>query len=400
MPASSLSKNPHLLTRGIAEIIDRKHLEARLKKGERLRIKYGIDPNKPDVHIGHTVPLQKLREFQDEGHTAVLILGDYTAQLGDPTDRSEARVLVSAAETKKNANAYLSQIFTILDKKKTEVHRNSEWFGKFGLRAVIELMATTTINRLLAHETFAKRLRNGEPLHGQELLYPLMQGYDSVMVKADVELGGMDQKFNVLMGREVQRAHGMPEQDIILFPYIPGTDGADKMSKSLGNTINLTDVPEDMYGKVMSIPDSIMWKYFELATRVAEKEIESMARQITAGTLNPRDAKMSLAREIVSMYHDVKKAEKAELNFIQVFQQKQKPEDIPEYGIKKTTSLLEVLVGSGLATSNTDARRLLEQKSIKVDDAVALDGSFGIEPNKKGIVIQKGKRHFIRVVKK
>ncbi len=400
MPASPSPKNPHLLTRGISEIIDRKHLEARLKKGERLRIKYGIDPNKPDIHIGHTVPLKKLREFQDAGHTAVLILGDYTAQLGDPSDRSEARKLLSAAETKKNADSYLAQIFTILDKKKTEVHRNSEWFRKFTLRDVIELLATTTVNRLLAHETFAKRLRDSEPLHGQELLYPLMQGYDSVMIKADVELGGMDQKFNVLMGRELQRAHGMPEQDIILFPYIPGTDGADKMSKSLGNTINLTDAPADMYGKVMSIPDSVMWKYFELATRLPEKEIETMARQIKAGTLNPRDAKMSLAREIVSTYHSVKKAEEAELNFIQVFQQKQRPDEIPLYGIKKTTSLLEVLVGSGLATSNTDARQLLKQKSIKVDDEVATDGSFGIEASKKGIVIQKGKRHFIRVVKK
>ncbi len=390
-----------LLSRGVAEVIDRKHLEARLEKGEKLRIKFGIDPNKPEIHIGHTVPLHKLREFQDAGHTAVLILGDYTAQLGDPSDRSEARKLISPEETKRNADLYLTQVFTILDKKKTEVHRNSEWFSKFTLRDVIELMACTTLNRVLAHETFGNRLKNNLPLHSQEILYPMMQGYDSVAIKADVELGGMDQKFNVLMGREVQHAHGMPEQDVILFPYIPGTDGAEKMSKSLGNVINITDAPNDIYGKVMSIPDKILWKYFEMATNVPEKEINEMARQIKAETLNPRDAKMYLAREIVTTYHSKKEAEASELQFIQVFQQQKRPDDIPVMKLKKKTMpLVDVLTETKLATSKTEARTLIKQKSVKINDEVVDDLEYDVSLSKEGVVIQKGKRHFVRVMEK
>ncbi|MDP2656557.1 MAG: tyrosine--tRNA ligase [bacterium] len=388
-----------LLSRGVAEVIDRKHLEARLKKGEKLRIKYGIDANKPQIHIGHTVPLHKLREFQDAGHTAVLILGDYTAQLGDPSDRSEARKLISHEETKRNADMYLTQVFSILDKKKTEVHRNSEWFSKFTLRDVIELMATTTLNRLLAHETFGERLKKNQPLHAQEILYPLMQGYDSVMIKADVELGGMDQKFNVLMGREVQHSHGMPEQDVILFPYIPGTDGNEKMSKSLGNTINITDVPADMYGKVMSISDKIMWKYFDLATKIPEKEISKMSHDIKAGTLNPRDAKMFLAREITTMYHSKKDSEQAEAQFIQVFQQQKRPDEIPVFKIaKKNISLINALVETKLATSTTDARALIKQKSVKIDDEIVDDIKYSITIPAKGTIIQKGKRYFVKVM--
>lgn len=390
-----------LLSRGVAEVLDRKHLEARLKKGEKLRIKYGIDPNKPDLHIGHAVPLRKLREFQDAGHTAVLILGDYTAQLGDPSDRSEARKLISPEETKRNADSYLEQVFTILDKKKTEVHRNSEWFSKCTLRDVIELMACTTLNRLLAHETFGNRLKNNQPLYSQEILYPMMQGYDSVAIKADVELGGMDQKFNVLMGREIQHSHNMPEQDVILFPYIPGTDGNAKMSKSLGNTINLTDTPTDMYGKVMSIPDELLWKYFELTTNVPEAEINEMSRQIKAGTLNPRDAKMYLGREIVTTYHDKKAAEQAELQFIQVFQQQKRPDEIPEIKFKKKSMpLVDVLVESKLASSKTEARTLIKQKSVKIDDEVVADEKYEVSLSKEGVIIQKGKRHFMKVVGK
>jgi tyrosyl-tRNA synthetase len=386
-----------LLTRGVIETIDSKRLQARLEKGDKLRVKLGIDPNKPDLHIGHAVPLRKLREFQDAGHTAVIILGDYTAQLGDPTDKAEARTLIDASVTKNNADVALKQIYKILDKSKTEVRRNSEWFAKFTLRDVLELMASTTINQLLSHETFQKRIDDQLPLHGQEIIYPLMQGYDSVMVKADLELGGLDQKFNVLMGRVMQRAHSMREQDVMLTPYLPGTDGQAKMSKSIGNTINLSDSAADMYGKIMSIPDDLMVIYFELATFVPEAIITAIRQELAAATTNPRDVKMQLAREITAIYHGQKTASDAEAGFIAMFQKGQLPEDIQEKRMASSykTAIL-ALMDSGLVASNAEARRLVDQGGVKID-GTSVDNALAPVKLKKGMVIQVGKRRFVKV---
>lgn len=386
-----------LLSRGVAEVIDKKHLMQRLEEGDKLRVKLGLDPNKDTLHIGHAVPLRKLREFQDAGHTAVIILGDYTAQLGDPSDKSEARKLVSAEVTNRNADAYLKQIFKVLDKNKTEVRRNSEWFNKFNLRDIIELMSSTTINQLLSHETFQKRLDDQLPLHGQEIIYPMMQGYDSVMVKADVEFGGTDQKFNVLQGRILQRAHGQPEQDIILFPYLLGTDGKEKMSKSIGNTINLTDTPDDMFGKTMSIPDDLIIQYCELATMMPESAIELIKKELASSTTNPRDVKMELAREITAMYHGPKAATEAEEAFIAQFQKGQLPEDIKEK--KMATSYATAILAitdTGLVASNSEARRAIEQGGVKIDGK-GVDNPLAPIKLRKGIIIQVGKRRFVKV---
>lgn len=389
-----------LLSRRVEDVIDRSHLEARLHRGDRLRVKLGIDPNKPDIHLGHAVPLQKLREFQEAGHTAVLILGDYTAQLGDPGDRSEARKLVSAEETQKNADAYLKQIFKILDPAKTEVRRNSEWFGKFTLRDVIELMATTTVNNLLSHETFSARLKSGNPLYSQEIIYPLMQGYDSVMVKADVEFGGLDQKFNVLMGRVIQRAHNQPEQDVVLFPYLPGTDGGAKMSKSLGNVINLTDSPDDMFGKVMSMPDPVMPSYFELATDISGDELARIRAELKGGKAHPRDLKIMLAKNIVAQYHSHDAAEAAEETFERTFVKKETPEAIETLTLSPGDyPLIDILTSrTTLVSSRSEARRLANQGGIKVNK-VPVDSVDEVISSEDGeVVVQVGPRRWLKVV--
>lgn len=389
-----------LLERGVAEVIDSAHLRERLQRGDKLRVKLGIDTNKPDLHIGHAIPLWKLRDFQDAGHTPVLIIGDYTAQLGDPTDRSEARKILSAEETKANAEHCLAQVFQILDPDKTEVHANSEWFTTFDLRRVIELMASTTLNNLLAHETFAQRLDGGMPLYPHEILYPLLQGYDSVMVKADVELGGMDQKFNVLMGRLLQRVHGQPEQDIMLFPYLMGTDGKTKMSKSLGNTINLTDTAEDMFGKVMSIPDSQIVSYFELATRVSEVDIAQIKQLLASKDHNPRDSKLRLARALVMEYHGAAQAEASAQAFDAVFRRGELPADREVLVLPSGSyDLGDVLVArSTLVASKSEVRRLIHQRGIKVNGEVATDPAMVLDVSVGDpIIIQVGPRRFLEL---
>ncbi|HEY1074964.1 MAG TPA: tyrosine--tRNA ligase [Patescibacteria group bacterium] len=389
-----------LLTRRVIEVIDRDHIAKRLTAGEKLRVKLGIDTNKPDLHIGHAIPLWKLREFQDAGHTAVLILGDYTSQLGDPTDRSEARKTISEEETKANAAKCLDQVFKILDSDKTEIRYNSEWFDTFNLRDTINLMGATTLNQLLAHETFANRLSGGTPLYTHEILYPLLQGYDSVMVEADLELGGLDQKFNVLMGRTIQRAHNKPEQDVMLFAYLPGTDGQAKMSKSLGNTVNLSDTPNDMFGKVMSIPDDLLASYFELATSLPEKDIEVTLARLSSGELHPRDAKVILAKQIVSQYHNQDAADKAEEHFNKVFRDKQTPEDIETLILPQGTyDLADILVTrSTLISSKSEFRRLVQQRGIKVNQKPVEDLAATIATEQgDDIIIQVGARRFIKV---
>lgn len=394
-------QHTELLSRRVAESIDKKQIESRLAAGDVLRVKLGVDPNKPDLHLGHAVPLRKLREFQDAGHTAVIILGDFTAQLGDPSDKSEARILVSAEETEKNAQAYIKQISKILDPSKTEVRRNSEWFKTFGLRDVIELMASTTVNHLLSHETFQKRLDDGQPLYSQEFLYPLMQGYDSVMVNADIELGGVDQKFNLLMGRVVQRAHSQREQNIMLVNYLPGTDGSPKMSKSIGNTINLNDSAEEMFGKTMSIPDALIVSYLSLATDVSDSEVERIAKELQASGVNPRDIKVMLAKAIVSEYHSHDAAEQAEDSFNRTFVKKETPEDVQTLPLEKGDyPLMDILVSrSGLVASRSEARRLITQGGVKVNRVPASDFEMMLSPTSgEEVVIQVGPRRWMKII--
>jgi len=366
--------NSNLLMRRVAEVIDKNHLDKQLASGRKLRVKLGIDPSKPDLHIGHAVTLTKLREFQDAGHKAVLIIGDYTAQLGDPTDRSEARKILSPEEVKHNAEGYLEQAFMILNDTQTEVRYQSEWFGTFSLRDTIELMATASLNHLLSHETFQKRLDEGTALSFHELLYPLLQGYDSAMVKSDVEIGGIDQKFNILMGRVVQRSLNMPEQDVVLLKYLPGTDGQAKMSKTLSNTINLTDSPDTMFGKVMSIPDTLIIPYFELATRLDEPSIESWAQQLKNGQIHPKEAKIKLAKQLVGEYYSL---------------------TLPpqEY------NLVELLTArTTLVPSKSEARRLILQGGVRKNQTAITEVDATVSPKDgEEVVIQVGPRRWLKV---
>lgn len=395
----STSSTDQLLTRRVSEIIDQKHLAERLERGDKLRVKFGIDPSKPDIHIGHAIPIQKLREFQDAGHTAVLLIGDYTAQIGDPTDRSEARKMLSKEEVAENAKTYLGQVRPLLDPTKTEVRYQSEWFGTFDLRDVIELMASTTVNNLLSHETFANRLKASYPLHAHEILYPLLQGFDSVALKADVEIGGIDQKFNMLMGRTVQRVKALPEQDVITVRYLPGVDGQAKMSKSLGNTINLTDSPSEMFGRVMSIPDSLIPVYFELATEEDEATVGRAKERLAAGE-NLKMLKEELALAITTLYHGAEQGRLALDGFNKVFRDKQVPDEIETLIVAKTDasrlSIVDMLVKTSLATSKSEARRLVAQNAVSVDRHKINDSEARLPAGEEHI-IQVGPRRFVRV---
>lgn len=389
--------NNELLTRNTTEVIDARHLASVLEAGKTLRVKFGIDPSKPDLHIGHVVPLQKLQAFQEAGHTAIILFGDYTAQLGDPSDKAEARNMLSFEETQANAKEYLKQVGKVLDLEKAEVRYNSEWYGKFTMRDTLELLAKTTINHLMSHETFAKRIEEGHALHVHEIVYPIMQGYDSVILKADLELGGQDQKFNCLMGRQMQRAYGQKEQDVMLFPYIHGIDGQAKMSKSLGNTINLRDSAQDMYGKVMSIPDELIIEFFQLATHLPVETIATIQQELADSLTNPRDVKMQLAREITAIYHGLASATRAEEGFIAQFQKGQLPDAMPEKKMQSSyKTVVLALIDSGLVESTSEARRLIEQGGVRFDGKVVDDALHPIK-TKKGMVIQVGKRRFIKV---
>ncbi len=385
-----------LISRNVTEVIDVKHLEAVLRGGKKLRVKLGIDPSKPDLHIGHAVPLQKLRSFQESGHTAILLFGDYTAQLGDPSDKVETRDLLSIAETRANAKAYLKQVGQVLDLKRIEVRYNSEWYNSLSMRETIILLSKVSLNHLMSHETFVNRLNKSQPLLTHEIIYPIMQGYDSVMLKADLELGGQDQKFNCLMGRFMQRAYNQPEQDVMLFPYLHGTDGQQKMSKSLGNTINLADKSIDMYGKTMSIPDELIIEYFQLTTHLPSETIQTIQKELADSATNPRDVKMQLAREITSIYHGIASATKAEETFITQFQKGQIPDTMPEKKLKASyKTVVAALIDSGLVESASEARRLVEQGGVRFDGKVMNDPLSPIRI-KKGQLIQVGKRRFVK----
>jgi tyrosyl-tRNA synthetase len=383
-----------ILGRGVADVIGREKLVEALKNGVTLRFKMGMDPTSPDLHIGHAVGLRVLAKMQELGHEIVVIIGDYTARIGDPSGRSKTRPPLQPEAIDANAETYLGQVGKILDAKKIELRKNSEWLSKLTFADLIKLATNFTVARTLERDDFAKRYKSGTEIYLHEMLYPLMQAYDSVAIKAAVEIGGTDQTFNMLAGRELQKKMDLPEQAVISCPLLVGLDGTNKMSKSLGNYIGVTESAESMYGKAMSIPDTLIMNYFELATELPDSEIAGIKKELAAGA-NPRDAKMRLAREIVTIYHSEKEAQKAEEAFVRVFQKKGKPDEIVGKN-GKSDSLVDFLVDIGFAASKTEARRTIEQGGVKVNDIVVRDPMVKI---KEDDIIQKGKRSFVRVLK-
>jgi len=387
----------YLLKRGVAEIIIEEEMVKLLRSGKQLRLKEGFDPSFPDIHLGHMVTLRKLRQFQDLGHQVILIVGDWTARIGDPSGVSTSRPMLSVEEVQANAETYMEQFFKVVDKKRTEVRWQSEWFGKFTLSDVIQLTSKFTVAQLLAREDFSERYNSGRPIAVTELLYPLLQAYDSVMVQADVEFGGTDQKFNLLVGRGLQSMVGQPPQQVFLAPILIGTDGSQKMSKSLGNYIGVAEPPDEIYGKVMSIPDSLISHYFELVTDIPDEELEEFRQGLSRKTVNPMTLKKRLAREIVTQLYSQKAASQAEEYFVKVFQKREVPEEIPEYHIPLRTGidLRDILVKTHLAKSRSEAARLIGQDAVRINGKKVKMPFFTFE---SGSIIKVGKRRFAKVI--
>jgi len=388
----------HLLKRGVAEIIAEEELIKLLESGRKLRLKQGFDPSCPDIHLGHVVGLRKLRQFQELGHQVILIVGDWTAQIGDPSGESVTRPMLSPQEVRANAETYLKQFFKVVDRDKTRVVWQSEWFGRFGLSDVIKLTSRFTVAQMLAREDFSKRYTSGRPIALTEFLYPLLQAYDSVEIEADVEFGGTDQKFNCLVGRELQQVMGQPPQQVFLVPLLVGTDGSHKMSKSLGNYIAIDEPPNDMYGKVMSIPDELMMDYFELLTDVPDAELGQFKEGLAAESVNPMELKKRLAGEIVRQFHGQESAQEAQEYFERVVQRREVPIGIdvilaPQGS--KAVDIIELVVNANLAKSRSEAKRLLAQGAIEVDGEKVTDNITFVYP---GSVIKVGKRRFVRIV--
>ena len=398
-----LEKILSVIKNGVEEIIPEKELIEKLKKSEKsgkpLRIKYGIDPTGYDVHIGHLVPIRKMRDFQDLGHIGVIIIGDFTAQIGDPTGRDETRKHLSSDDVKQNAEKYMEQMYKILDPDKTEVRWQSEWFKKMNLESVINLMSKFTLAQFMAHETFRKRYENGLPLSLHELLYPLLQAYDSVAIDADVELGATEQKFNILAGRELQKIMRKEEQIAVLSPILIGTDGKEKMSKSFNNYIAIFDSPEEKYGKVMSIPDSIILNYFKLATKMHPNEIKKIENVLKSKKENPKNIKMQLAREIVTLYHNKDAAIKAETHFQKVFAQKEIPDEMPIFEIEEDEIwIVKLLVDANLVKTNNEARRMINQNAVSINGNRINDINLNLKIE-NGIIVKVGKRRFCKIKK-
>lgn len=400
MSALSAAEQYEILTENAAEVITenefKKKLEKSVAENKPLRCKLGIDPSAPDLHLGHAVVLHKLRQFQELGHHIIIILGDFTGMIGDPTGRSEMRRQLSVDEVMANAKTYQEQIFNILDADKTEMVFNSEWLAKLNFADVIKLASTLTVARMMEREDFGKRYQDNVAIGIHEFFYPLMQGYDSIAINADIEFGATEQKFNLLMGRHLQREYGHEPQVAFTMPILVGTDGVQKMSKSLGNYVGITEEPDQIYGKIMSISDDLMPEYYRLATSLSTSEIDTILDQINNNSIHPRDAKMRLAREIVSLYHGHIKAEEAEKQFQQVFQKKEMPSEMDAFSFNAPAGIVKVMVESGMAPSKSEARRLIEQNGVKIDGEPV--GSIDLElTEKKEQVIQVGKRRFARV---
>lgn len=389
-----------ILSRGVEEVIIKESLEKKLLSGEKLRIKFGIDPTGSVLHLGHAVILKKLKEFQALGHQVIFLIGDFTAQIGDPTGKSKTRQIMSETEIKANMRNYIEQAGIILDIAKIEIRYNSEWLEKMNFAEVLSLASRVTYAQIAQRADFKERIKNDKDLSLQEFMYPVMQGYDSVMLKADVEIGGTDQKFNLLMGRRLQKRYGQAEQDVITCPILEGLDGVEKMSKSLDNYIGLTEKAEDIYGKVMSIPDSLIIKYFSLCANVSTQEIDRMEKELKENKANPRDLKMKLAFEIVNMIYGEEAAKMAQDYFIKTVQKKEIPSEVESRKLKvKSIGIIDLLIETGLASSKSEARRLIQQNGIKIDEEVVTDPNQEIKLSKEGVLVQRGKRQFVRARK-
>lgn len=391
-------KISEILTRGVEEVIVREHLERALADGKSLHIKHGVDPTSPDIHLGRAVQLLKLRDFQKLGHKIVFIVGDFTGQIGDASDKESERPMLSEEKVKENMKNYAEQAALVLDWEAVEFHYNSEWLEKIGVKEFLRLASRFGVSESIARENFSKRLKAGKHIGLHEIYYPILQGYDSIMVRADVEIGGTDQLFNMHAGRKLQEAAGQKPQDILTTSLLFGTDGR-KMSSSWGNTINLTDEPADIFGKVMSVKDGVIGEYFTLVTRVPMEEVEEIKKSLKDGSRNPRDLKFRLAEEIVGLIHGVEAARKAGEEFEKIFSRKELPSDIKEVRIKEGEhELAEVLVAAGLALSRSAAQRLMRQGAVEQNgQKIEFKDIKQKISVKKGDVFKAGKRHFIKI---
>ena len=393
------------LKKGAVEIIREEELKAKLERsletGKPLRAYLGVDPTAPDLHLGHTVVLRKLKHFQDLGHTAVFLIGDFSAMIGDPTGVSETRPPLTRGQVDANAKTYLEQVFKILNREKTEVRYNSEWLGKLSAEDVVRLCSHYRLARMLEREDFRSRLENGQPISVHELLYPLLTAFDAVSLKSDVELGATEQKFNLLVHREIQREYGLPGQAILTMPILVGLDGQRKMSKSLNNYVGITETPGEMFGKMMSMPDELMWPYYELVTDRTEAEIAAIRKEVSSGRMHPMDVKMRLAEEVIAVFHGDEAAKKASENFQRVFRDRQAPEEseirkLPSGSAKKLTALL---VDLKLVSSKSEAERLIKQGGVEIDGARVDDFRRDVDLTKPGeFLLRAGKKKFLRIV--
>jgi tyrosyl-tRNA synthetase len=388
------------IRRGAVDLINEDELAKKITKaiakGKRLIAKLGADPSSPDLHIGHGVVLGKLRTFQDLGHEAHLIIGDFTAMIGDPSGRQKTRPMLTVEETKQNAETYVQQVSKVLSQDRLTIHYNNDWLGKMTFPDVIKLAGSYTVSQMLEREDFHKRFNEEQPISLHEFLYPLAQGMDSVAIKSDIELGGTDQKFNLLVGRELQRHHGMEPQSILTMPLLEGTDGVRKMSKSYGNSINFSDSADEMFGKTMSIPDDVIYKYFVLATKV--KDLAEIKAALEAGTENPRNIKVRLAQEIIKQFHDEAAANAALERFELMFVKKEVPDDIPEVTLgSEPRSVVDIIVEHKLAASKSDARRLIQGSGVSLDGEKISDEKTLVTATVEGVVLKVGKRKFLKI---
>jgi len=384
------------IKRGVEEILVESELLAKLKENRPLRVKFGADPTAPDIHLGHTVVINKARQLQDMGHEVIFLIGDFTAMVGDPSGKDATRPPLAREQVLANAQTYQDQMFKILDPEKTTVVYNSTWLEKLGAAGMIKLAGSQTVARMLERDSFKKRYTNGQPIAIHEFIYPLLQGYDSVELKADIELGGTDQKFNLLMGRELQKANNQKLQSVIMLPLLEGLDGVKKMSKSSGNYIGVSDSPTEMFGKIMSISDELMWRYFELLSFRSTDELERFAQEVQAGA-NPRDYKIELAKEIITRFHDEARAEKALADFIQRFQKGAIPDEMPEFefAANEGIAIANLLVDAKLVGGTSEGMRMIKQGAVKIDGEKVADTKLIINSGKA--VYQVGKRKFARI---
>jgi tyrosyl-tRNA synthetase len=397
----------NIVSRGAANIVPEEALKEKIAysvlSGKPLRIKLGLDPSAPDIHIGHTVVLHKMRQFQDLGHEVQLIIGDFTGRIGDPTGKSETRKQLTEEDVKRNAESYQKQLYKILDPDKTRFHYNSAWLGQMKFEDVLQLASKLTVARMMERDDFAKRYTNNQPIHIHEFFYPLMQGYDSVVLNSDIELGGTDQTFNILMGRTLQSSYEMRDGQVaILMPLLEGLDGVQKMSKSLGNYIGIDESPNEIFGKTMSIPDRLMLKYYELTTSISNEKLQELKQGLEEATVHPRDAKMKLAAEYVRMYHGAQAAEEAVNHFTTVFQKRSLPDHIDVVPLDSslledgTISIIKLLVAIEMQSSNGEARRSMEQGAVRINDQRKIDPSECISIQ-DGDIVQVGKRKFAKI---